>query len=107
MAAPVQTDRINLAKRVGGQINIAAALSLITNNMVSAHSANMSTLISSMLSVAAIGGENKRIVGFKTAEAMRTGLDLSCWANNHGLSSISTLVSATGVDLDRRIGIWS
>lgn len=107
MTAPIQTDRINLAQRVGGQINIAAALSIITDSMVSANSAALSTLKSAIATEGLLGGPHRNIIALKTIDAINVGKDLSLWSENYALSSISTLVSATGVDLTRRIGIWS
>jgi hypothetical protein len=101
-------DRVNASKRAGGQLNIAKDASVLTDSMVSAHSASLSTLISSILSVGQGGRPDQNIIAIKTVEAIRLGKDLSVWSENHGHSSIASMVSASDSDsTTRRIGIWS
>jgi hypothetical protein len=101
-------DRVNASKRAGGQLNIAKDASVLTDAMVSTHSASLSTLISSILSVGQAGRSDQNIIAIKTVEAIRLGKDLSVWAEAHGHSSISSMVSASDSDsTTRRIGIWS
>ncbi len=100
-------DRINASKRVGGQLNIAATMSIITDSMVSTHSATLSGLKSAILSVGQAGRPDNYPIAIKTIEAINVGKDLSLWAENHAHSSVASLVSATDGEASRRIGIWS
>jgi hypothetical protein len=102
-------DRITLSKRVGGQLNVGLTASVITDALVSANSASLTNLMSNILSAAqATGRPDVFPIAIKTIEAIQKGKDLSLWAENHGHSSVSSMVSATDSDsTTRRIGIWS
>ena len=100
-------DRENAAKSAGGQLNLGRDASVITDAMVSANSASLSAIRAAVVSVAAICRPDAYPVAIKTIQALDVYKDLSIVAENHGLSSISTLVSASGVDsTSRRQGIW-
>jgi hypothetical protein len=101
-------DRVNASKRVGGQLNVAKTNSVITDSMVSANSASLSTLKANILSAAAIGRPDNYPIAVKTVEAINLGKDLSIWGENHAHSSVASMVSASDADsTSRRLGIWS
>jgi transketolase C-terminal domain/subunit len=100
-------DRVNASKRAGGQINLGATASVITDSMVSANSASLSGLRAAVVSIAAICRPDFHPIAIKTIQALDVYKDLSIVAENHGLSNVAALVSASDVDsTSRRMGIW-
>lgn len=102
------SDRVQASKRAGGQLNVAKTNSVITDGMVSAASASLSALKLNILSAVALRSPDLYPIAVKTVEAINLGKDLSVWAENHGHSSVASMVSASDADsTSRRIGIWS
>lgn len=106
--AVTRLDQVNASKRAGGQIAIAKTNSVITDAQVSANSATLSGLRAAVLSAGLADRPDNYPIVIKTLQALDVYKDLSIVQENHGLSNVAALISASDVDATtRRIGIWS
>lgn len=96
MALNTVTDTIELARRIGGTLNVAKVQSVITDANCSSNSANLSNL----KSVIRAGGlatrpDNNNLM-LQTLDALDQGVVLSLWTNTAFPTTIASAVSVTG-----------
>lgn len=94
----VYTDRIPFSKRIGGQLNYAHKLSVLTDSQVSA-AANVSALRAAVVSATSAANFMYKKAGQDAVKALDAGQDLSLFTDNlvSGAATVASIVSATDV----------
>lgn len=86
-----QTDRQNMSKRIGGQLNQAFSAGLLTNAMVAANA----TLTLLKTAVSAAQTAQTSTIAIKVNKALDAGKSLGYISETHGQTTVAGLVALT------------
>lgn len=102
----IYTDRIPYSKRIGGQINLAASVGVITDGVVGTGPYDTITEVKAAVTALATTPQLKKIAS-DTNLALDAGIDLGLWSESHGVNTVAELVALTDASTTHRQGLFS